>query len=349
MPLATVMPPLLVRSCACLFLLVSFAPFAQATDVWVGGAVEGGVTVGADGAGGVAIAPTIAQAEVDFRLGTDLIFVRVDLDAHVDPANLAGGLTAPVPPEWAMVQIGREKYHLRLGVTNPNIGLQQWEEWQNYLPSYSLTWAAQPSQILGAEPGIDFDDGTSLFVYAGYDLAWGGLQLPVRGAQPGEGGSLFPSSGGLTAGLGFSRSADSYYASLDVSAYPLAGYDYYASFGCFELYPSDLLTLSLDGGGGVAAGSGFAGGQFQVALTPSDFISPAVRVEALYDPDDFLGLPMATASIGGRITPLEFATISLEGKSSFYNGAPAQLSGVLIVSVFRPEPDVYSAAYEAEE
>lgn len=341
--------PRVLRTLTCLgCLALPGLAYAGDVETWIGGAASGGVEVGADGAGGIGVAPFSPQAELDARLGTDLIYVRLDLDAHFGIDGTGNfGLVSPIPPEWAMVQIGREKYHLRLGVTNPNIGLQQWEEWQNYLPGYSLLWAAQPSQILGVEPGIDFEDGTSLFVYGGYDLGWGGIHLK-HGAGGGAKPQVFTPEG-ATAGVGVSRSADSYYVALDVSAYPLGSLDYYCSFLTFELYPTDILTLSLDGGGGTSGGSSFVGGQLQVVLAPSDVVSPVVRVEGLYDPDGFLGEPMATASVGGRVMPLEFLTVGVEGKSSFYDGSPAQLSGIVLLSVFRPEPDVYAASYEESE
>ncbi len=313
---------------------------AFALDTFVGGAASGGVTVGGDGSGGIGVAPTIAQAEIDGRLATPDVYVRVDLDVHVDPANLGDGLAAPVPPEWAMVQFGRQQYHVRLGVTNPNIGLQQWDEWQNYLPSYSIMWGAQPSQILGVEPGIDFDSGLSVFAYGGYDLGWGGLSV-----VPGTG--LMTNSRGLTAGAGFSLSSDGYYAALSAAAYPIAGFDYYAAFGTFELYPMDQLTLSLDGGAGLMGGAPFAGAQLQVIGLPGTIVSPVARFELAHGgglEGELGALPTATASLGAKVAPCEFATLQVEGKGSFYATGGPQLMAEVLVSVFRPEPTVYSAA-----
>ncbi len=307
-------------------LLLALPGAAQAGEVetWFGGAASGGVVVG-DSGSGLGVAPTLAQAEVDARLGTDLLFIRVDLDVHMDPANLAGGITQPLPPEWAMLQIGREQYHVRLGVTNPNIGLQQWDEWQNYLPSTSILWAMQPAQIIGAEPGMTIG-ATDVFVYGGWDMAW---QV-------------------MTGGAGFAVSQDSYYAALAVAAYPLQGTDYYSAFGCFEYYPLDQLYLSLDGGGGVIGGGAFAGGQLQVVIIPEFVVSPTVRGEYLLDPGDVTGLPTSTAGAGLKISPLEFISIGLEGKATFDTGAP-QLSAIALLSVFRPEPDAYDASYPVEE
>lgn len=339
----------------CLIGSLTLASTAQAGDVetWFGGAASGGVVVSGTGSG-VAVAPTLAQAELDARLGTDLIFIRVDLDVHMDPAALSAGLASPIPPEWAMLQIGREKYHLRLGVTNPNIGLQQWDEWQNYLPSYSILWAAQPSQIAGIEPGVSFEDGTDVYLYSGYDLGWGGYAGAGRHAL------------GLTAGAGVVHSADSWYLSLAAGAYPLGGIDsgevgaeppwggaYYHGYGTFEYYPLDALTLSLDGGGGLMTGSSFAGGQFQVNVLPETIVSPTARFEALYDPDDALGDGRAwSAGAGVKVTPCEFVVFQVEGKADGYTadyGGGVGLSAVALLSIFRPEPDVYSASYEEEE
>lgn len=343
----------------CLVGSILFASTAHAGEVetWFGGSVSGGVQAWPLGSGALYAGPFSPQVEADFRLGSDLIFLRVDLDAHIGRTGsadeLSWGLVSPIPPEWAMLQIGREKYHLRLGVTNPNIGLQQWDEWQNYLPSYSIMWAAQPSQIAGIEPGISFEDGTDVYLYSGYDLGWGGYAGPARHAL------------GLTAGAGVVHSADSWYLSLAAGAYPLGGIDsvelkepawggaYYHGYGTFEYYPLDALTLSLDGGGGVMTGSSFAGGQFQVVVLPETIVSPTARFEALYDPADALGDGRQwSAGAGVKVTPCEFVVLQVEGKADGYTadyGGGVGLSAVALLSIFRPEPDVYSASYEEEE
>ena len=97
----------------------SGARAAQGAEVWLGGGASGGAEASSGGVAGTSI-----QAEVDARLATPSLLARVDLDVHLDPNDLGAGPVAPWPPEWAMLQVGRGRTHVRLGVTNlfPDVG-----------------------------------------------------------------------------------------------------------------------------------------------------------------------------------------------------------------------------------
>jgi hypothetical protein len=147
---------------------------ARAGDVetWFGAGATTGVTVG-DSASTI-----LSQVEFDARAATSDVFFRLDLDLHLAPIAFSDPGAAelppawPLPPEWAMVQFGRGTYHLRAGVTNPNFGLQEWDERSNYFATYSIGWGLQNGQNLGIEPGVVFDSGAEVFAFGGYDLAW---------------------------------------------------------------------------------------------------------------------------------------------------------------------------------
>ena len=88
-------------------------------------------------------------------------------------------------------------------------------------------------------------------------------------------------------------------------------------------------------------------------MLPDTIVSPTARFEALYDPDDTLGDGRAwSAGAGVKVSPCDFVALQVEGKADGYTadyGGGVGLSAVALLSVFRPEPDVYSAAYEDEE
>lgn len=296
-----------------------------AADVWVGGGASGGITV--DPAG---VSFPLAQGEVDFRVATDLLYFQLDADLHIDP-NVPGVARYPTPPEWASLQIGRETYHLKVGVNNPAIGVQAWDEWDNYLPTYSQSWQFQPSQIVGLEPGMTLSDGSEVFVWGGFDLGWNA-----------------PNVGG-----GYASEQDAWSTWSGVYAYPSldcgtgTSGTYLGAVGAFEVYPADALWLTADGTGGMACGSGFASGQLIVNVLPEAIVAPAARVEATYDPDAFLTGNNWAVSVGARSFPVDWLYVAVEGKAMFV-GPTMTPSATLMVGARRPEPEGGSAAYEAD-
>jgi len=307
-------------------MLAWVAASALAGDVesWFGGQV----TTGLQEQQGVGPGTILSQAEFDARASTGPLYFRLDLDYHFDPFNFAGSnpdykLTPafPLPPEEALVQVG-SKYHLRLGVTNADMGIQGWDEKDNYLPSYSSIWALQNGQNLGAEPGISFDDGTNLFVFGGYDLGY---------LMPGFGGgvSTGQDSWGTYSGF-FYRPADQFGMLLTAN----------------EIYPADWLTLTLELDAGPAGKGFYGGGEFIATVQGGDSpIGGAVRVDeqwmndaavkAVEDPMD------ATAvSAAANLNPTDTLHLALEGKESIPRaGGDPYFTATLLVSVFTPEPE----------
>ncbi len=297
-----------------------------AADVWVGGGVSGGVTF--DPAG---LSYPPAQAEIDLRVATDLLYLQVDADVHFD-LNVPGVAAYPLPPEWASLQIGRETYHLKVGVNNPAIGVQAWDEWDNYLPTVSQSWAFQPAQIVGLEPGMTFEDGGEVFVWGGYDLAWFAPNV----------------------GAGYASEQDAWSTWSGVYAYPTLDCGtatpgtYVGAVGAFEVYPSDALWLTVDGTGGLACGTQFVSGQLIVNVVPEAIVAPAARIEATYDPDAFGTGNNWAVSVGARSFPVDWLWVAVEGKAMFV-GDTMTPSVTLMVGARRPEPEGGSAVYEEEE
>jgi hypothetical protein len=58
-----------------------------------------------------------------------------------------------------MVQFGREQ-HARLGIVNPNLGVEDWDPWINYAPTYSNNFVyVGAGRFLGADVGFSTDSG----------------------------------------------------------------------------------------------------------------------------------------------------------------------------------------------
>lgn len=299
---------------------------AAAADVWVGGGALTGVTVTE---GGVDL--PLSQAELDFRLANDILFVRIDADVHLDLSQDPAIPVQPLPPEYAMVEFGRERYRLQVGVLNPEFGLQEWDEWDNYLPSYSYGWSWQPSQVVGAEPGVVFDDGTKVFVYGGLDLGWSGGWATLPDAP--------------VVGAGIASEQDAIGTWSGVFAYPTL--DYYGAIAAVEVYPADPLWLTLDAIGGVAEGEPFVGGQLVANLFPEAVVNPVARVETMYDPSLWYTGSMVGGSVGVNVRPHEWVYVGVEGQFRVVEGVQAP-AAVALVGVRRPEPDDDQAAYGDE-
>lgn len=304
---------------------------ADLPEVWIGGGLSGGVVTSQSG-GLTSADPTTTQAEVDAMIGWGWGHARVDLDLHFDPTAGVDGIGVyPSPwPEWAMVQLGREKYHLRLGVFNPDIGLEDWDPWVNYAPTYSSNFIyAGPGRFVGGEASLTTDGGVDLFAFGGYDVDW---QTP----------------GG---GVGIATAQDAFATWSGLFVYP----DYSdGSSGCaaddsctwvgaaiaFEFYPASFLTVDIDTITGVRGGF-FSSEQVVLNVIPEAVVNPFVRGELVIDPDEVLGAPDATASIGATSDMLDWLRVAVEGKAMFAGGA-TDLGGALVISAHAPEPSPYS-------
>ncbi|MBI4703881.1 MAG: hypothetical protein HY744_22450 [Deltaproteobacteria bacterium] len=320
-------------------------------EYWLGGAasVLGGAAhehpvTGALGCRELELPGLGGQAELDVRLAWKWLYARFDLDLRpfypaaedAEDAVLASGrfgFAAPFGPEWAMLQLGRDSLRARLGVTNPAMGLEDWDEWNNYFPTRSIMFEpARPGRLLGAEPSYGFESGPTLFAFGGYDLDF---EDPMVGA-------------------GITTEQDAWATWSGVAFYPTVGFYSDAWYGtavvAFEIYPFAELSIALDGQAGLlgpeACGAEscapFVGGQLVLSALPEAVARPVVRIEALLDPDETLGgaeagVPTISASAGLKLVPAEWLSIALEGKTARVGDAMAPaLFGA--ISVFRPEP-----------
>ena len=297
-------------------LLPSTALAGPAT--WFGAGATSGVSFSPD-----AVAPILSQAEVDARFEWPDVFVRIDLDVHFYPDAIGDGPALPYPPEYALVQFGHDK-RLRLGVVNPAIGLQGWDERVNYLPTYSTSWSYANGQILGAEPGLVLGDGTELFVFGGYDLSW-----------------LTPN-----VGLGVATEQDAYSTWTGVFCLPVyTDTPYIALFSDHEVYPLDALWLDLEIDAGFVDGQIFGGPTFVADILPESMVGFAVRGEHNFNIDaaeaiDLPGLDASTASVAVRVDPTPWSHFAVEGKAAFpQDGGDMVPSATLLLDVHVPEPD----------
>lgn len=310
--------------------LLVFPAMAADVDTWFGGGVSLGAYATPDAAGTFA-STTVSQAEADARFATGVVYGRLDLDVHMDPASPAWD--GQVPLEWAMLQVSPGTWFVRAGVTNPNIGLEDWDDWVNYLPTTSVLFdGASPGRLGGGEVGWTFSDGGQAFVFGGWDMDWAA-----------------PSFGG-----GYASEQDAWSTWSGLVAQPTLDFGtgtpgLYGFFGALEIYPADALWLTLDGGGGVMGGSPFAGAQLIANVLPEAVVQPVARVEGVFDPDDMMGAPVATASVGARVQPLDWLRVAVEGKYSVDPATENGLGAFLTLDVWRPEPPPYAAVEEDEE
>lgn len=287
--------------------LLVLAAYGGDVDTWVGGAVSTGVDITADGprAG-------ITEAEVDVTADTDNVTGRLDLDIHLDPNQSCKDpgvpcIATPYAPEWAMVQFGKTKGYVRVGVTNPAVGLEDWDPWVNYLPTTSILFgAASPGRNLGVEVGMLHPSGADTFVWIGRDLDWGEYMT----------------------GAGVAYEGDNFGTWSGVAIYPFASM--YGAFLSGEWYASDALTLSVDGGFGTIAGDPYGGVQLFAVIAPADAFAFTGRLEGTVDPNGAFNdptdpsaphYPKSTASLGVRVTPATWVRFDIEGKALFDQGS----------------------------
>ncbi len=303
---------------------------ADLPELWVGGGISGGIATSQSG-GLTSADSTTTQAELDGAIGWGWGHARVDLDLHFDPTLGADGVGVyPSPwPEWAMVQLGREKYHLRLGIFNPNIGLEDWDPWVNYAPTYSTNFIyAGAGRFLGGEASMTTDGGVDLFAFGGYDVDWEAV-------------------GG---GVGIATSQDAFSTWSGLFVYPefttgcpggAAKCLYAGAAIAFEFYPASFLTIDIDTVSGIRDSSVFTSEQLVVNVIPEAVVNPFLRAELAIDPDGVLGAPDGTASVGATSDMTDWLRVALEGKAMFAGGA-TDLGGALVISAHVPEPIPYS-------
>lgn len=297
---------------------------AEDVDTWVGGHV----TTGLQAVQGVGVGTILSQVELDVRAETGPLFFRLDLDYHFDPLFFVKGGTTdyplaphyPVPPEVALVQIG-QKYHLRAGVTNANFGIQEWDEKANYLPSYSNVWDLTNGQNLGLEPGITFDDGTELFAFGGYDLAW---------LTPGFGAGVATEQDAFGTWTGFFYLPDLQFGMVQTAN---------------EIYPADWLWLTLELDGGPAGKGFYVGSQLIASILPDATVGGAVRYDQQHMSDaavEQLEVEMDNRAIAGalRADPTDTLHLALEAKESWpRGGGDPYFTGTFLIAVLAgPEP-----------
>ncbi len=309
------------------------APQAGELETWFGAAAAVGVALG-DGSGTLEVGltdPTTTQVELDGAVGWGWGHVRIDLDAHFDPNGEAfGDVVGAYPgpwPEWAMVQLGREAVHLRLGILNPNMGLEDWDPWVNYTPTYSTNFnLLGAGRFLGGEASYTTEGGVDLFAFGGYDLDW-------------------ESVGG---GVGVATAQDAFSTWSGLFLYPTfttcpAGDEclYTGAVVAVEIYPADALWIALDTVTGVRDTSFFTSEQLLVNIVPEAAVNPFVRAELLIDPDGAIGGPDATLGGGASSDVLDWLRIAGEGKALFAGGETG-FGAALVLSAHVPEPSPYS-------
>lgn len=285
---------------------------------------------------GAYVEPNGTQAEVDAMLGWGWGHVRVDYGVHFDPSDWnEEGIVAPAYPgpwpEWAMVQLGREAVHLRMGVFNPNIGLEDWDPWTNYTSAYSVNFLyAGAGRFVGAEASATTRGGVDLFAYGGYDVDW-------------------ESYGG---GVGVATEQDAFSTWSGVTVYPSFDKAYcHTGADClnvlahlsFEFYPADPLWITLDTANGFKDDSFYSSSQLVVNVIPEAVVNPFARGELVIDPDDALlsGLG-GTASLGVRTDALDWLRVGLEGKLDLYKDGTVDPGGFLVLGLHVPEPSPYA-------
>lgn len=293
-------------------------------DAWVGGGASTGMALQSG-----EVSTVLSQVEFDAAGGNDLVSFQLDLDYHFDAYYLTEpsfndayeiGPHYPLTPETAFVQLGQDRYHVKLGVTAPAVGLQMWDEKDDYLPSYSNGWAFMGGQVAGAEPGITLGDGSEVFVFGGYDMGW-----------------LTP-----TVGAGFASEQDSW--STWSGVFFLPDYPYFFGVAAFEFYPSDALWVTIEPQAGVADGGALYGASLVGNILGDATVGGAVRAEYQHADSKavaVLGVGVPELAFAGavRADPNDWLHLALEGKESLPGGgADPFFTGTFFVSVWKGEP-----------
>lgn len=308
-----------------MMLLWCTAALAGEVSGWVGGAV--GAQAGWQGS-----AQTTLQAELDASFTTEMLYGRLDLDVWVDP--FIPGMSQ-APPEAAYLQIGGDGPRAKIGVMSPNMSLESWDFWDNYLPTFSTNFnGATLGRIAGADLGTTLGNGVEVYVFGGDDLDW---NMGYEGFKPN--GYATPA---WVVGAGVDTEQDAFSTWSGVAAYPTESF--YAAYLALEVYPHELVWVTLDSSAGLSAGAPFASGQLLVSVMPEATVVPVLRGEYLFDPDGEAlggaeaGLPDGAISLGAHAWPLDWLNVQAEAKASFFDGEVSP--GVFVsVAAVRAEPE----------
>lgn len=302
-----------------LFVSPLLVPTAHAADdglLWAGAAGDSGLSVSSDG-----VSALVSQVEFDVQAAKGPLYFRLDLDVHVDPNTGEPMFAYPLPPEEAFLQIGRGKFRLKAGVSNPAIGLSAWDSWDNYYPTTPVNFDLLCGQVLGGDVGYRTDSGWEFAAFGGQDLAWG---TPVFGAYVTTEQDLFSTWTG-------------------VNAFPALGH--YSVQPSIELYPADWLWVDLDGAVGLIQGKGYAAGQLVANFFPESQPNPVLRFQKTIDPkgatshpDIDLDLPDTSVSFILNVDPADYLRVSGEGRVDWNDGY-ASGKGILYVAFHAPGPD----------
>jgi hypothetical protein len=281
----------------------------------VGGAVNGTATVSAQ----EAVADTQVQAQV--QGGAGVWSWNVILDLHADP--LAPSIVTPVVPQEASVRGQFGAASVTTGVFNPQMALEDWDPWVNYMPAFSvLFWAASPGQVAGGMAGIEAGPGEA-FIYGGTDLSWGWPAVPDFASGVGA---------GATFGAGYTAETDTWGTWSGVAAYPEQ--EVYGAYLSGEVYLGSAATVALDGAAGTMSGAPWGGLQAYVVALPEAIVQPVVRIEGVLDPDAVLASPHdLRASVGALTMPVPWLHVAVEGdlartSSGWVPSATVSLTGL---------------------
>ncbi|MCB9688841.1 MAG: hypothetical protein H6738_21960 [Alphaproteobacteria bacterium] len=306
--------------------------WAGSVDTWVGGRASTGV--GVDSVSGVST--VLSQVELDATAAGDVWSARLDLDYHFVPVSLSHPDTNgpfepipayPLPPEEASLTLGGGAPQLTLGVTNPNLGLQEWDEGDNYLATYTRAWDFSNSQNLGLQPSWNFDSGLQLFAFGGWDMGW---------YTPGF-------------GLGWAYEGDSY--GTWSGGFYLPAYEHGMFYWANEFYPADALWIAVEPNIGVSGGGLVVGTEAVLNVFPEGVVAGALRVEAQYTTDtaaewqltELETAPMdpLRVTVGGRTDPTDWLHLALDlgTVAAPYGGGDPSFLGVFLVDIHAPFPE----------
>lgn len=308
------------------------AALAGDVETWVGGRASTGV--GVDSVEGVST--LLSQVELDATVDGDAWHVKLDLDYHFVPINLSHPDTNapfepipayPLPPEEASLSLGSGAPQIALGVTNPNLGMPEWDEGDNYLASYPNSWDLSNGQNLGAIPSWNFENGLQIFVFGGWDMGWYSPEV----------------------GAGWDFEGDSYGTWTGGFYLPMLQHGMF--YWTNELYPADALWIDLDVDAGLSGGGPVAGGDVIVNVLPEGVVATALRVEGQYTSDaaadwqltelEVTPMDPLRVTLGARTDPTDWLHLAVDVGSAVvpYDGGDPTFLGLFLVDVHAPAPD----------
>jgi hypothetical protein len=214
------------------------------------------------------------------------------------------------------------------------MGVEDWDPWINYAPTYSNNFVFVGSgRFLGGDAGITTDSGYDLFAFGGFDVDWQsyGGGVGVATAQ-----DVFSTWSGLV-----------FYPQFEGGGCPGGDATCVNAFAqlAFEFYPTDPLWIAIEAYPGIKGDSFYTSTQLLANILPEAPVNPYVRGEVLIDPDGVTGATNHSVSIGARsdIPGADFLRVMVEGKALFPDGGGDTDLGVAVtLAIHRPEPNAYS-------